>query len=319
MHACSTVVATYALYTGDKTHILCYHLCTHMQIHKMEYMYVRTAVTRARTHARAPCTHTLPRHQVFEELERALCCDPTLDKRLCHDGQHHFLLPAFFHTLSALRDAGRSYSLVIRTFGTDGVQVVEAINAFAEGAHPTCAAVPELGESLRGSPLWKGTYQQGDGEAARLELAGSGGESVNSELQIEETLVKPHARISAVCCQDDYEWWRDHQYDPATGKPLWVTVEDAATHPIFFDDNIHNHRRDSIVAVRVRRNASTGYAALSGEETVAMQGLVLRRVPTFAPILDKNWFLNQIEVCEKRLAEVRAASPATGTWCPVPP
>ncbi len=272
--------------------------------------YARTLHTH-RAHTRSPGP------QVFEELERALRCDPTLDKRLSHDGQHHFLLPAFFHTLSALRDAGRSYSLVIRTFGTDGVQVVEAINAFAEGAHPTCAAVPELGESLRGSPLWKGTYRQGDGEAARFELAGSGGESVNSELQIEETLVKPHAHISAVCCQDDYEWWRDHQYDPAAGKPLWVTVEDAATHPIFFDDNIHNHRQDSIVAVRVRRNASTGYAALSGEETIAMQGLVLKRTPTFAPILDKSWFLKQIEVCEKRMAEVRAASRAT--WCPLPP
>ena len=63
--------------------------------------------------------------EVFEELERALQCDPSVDKRLCHDGQHHFLLPGFFHTLSALRDAGRSYSVVIRTFGTDGAQVVD--------------------------------------------------------------------------------------------------------------------------------------------------------------------------------------------------
>jgi hypothetical protein len=39
-----------------------------------------------------------------------------------------------------------------------------------------------------------------------------------------------------------------------------------------------------------------------------MQGLVLIRTPTFAPILDKNWFLNRIEACEKRLAEVCAAS-----------
>ena len=40
---------------------------------------------------------------LYEQLERALRCDP-MDKRLCHDGRHHFLLPAFFHTLSALRD-----------------------------------------------------------------------------------------------------------------------------------------------------------------------------------------------------------------------
>jgi hypothetical protein len=57
---------------------------------------------------------------VYERLERALRCEPDTDPRLCHDGSHYFLLPAFFCTLSALRDAGRRFSIVIRTFGTDG-------------------------------------------------------------------------------------------------------------------------------------------------------------------------------------------------------
>lgn len=55
----------------------------------------------------------------YERLERLLRCEPGMDSRLCHDGCHHFLLPAFFNTLTALKDAGRSYSLIIRTFGTD--------------------------------------------------------------------------------------------------------------------------------------------------------------------------------------------------------
>ena len=37
--------------------------------------------------------------------------------------------------------------------GEDGAQVVDAIKAFSEGVHPGSAAVPELAESLSGSPF----------------------------------------------------------------------------------------------------------------------------------------------------------------------
>ena len=52
------------------------------------------------------------------------------------------------------------------------------------------------------------------------------------------------------------------------------------------DDNIHPRADDSIVAVRARADAAQGtpFAALSGEATLAMQGLVLVRTPTLAPI-----------------------------------
>ena len=38
---------------------------------------------------------------LYEELEAALRCSAEVakDERLCHDGVHHFLLPAFFYTL----------------------------------------------------------------------------------------------------------------------------------------------------------------------------------------------------------------------------
>lgn len=145
---------------------------------------------------------------LYERLERCLRCDPKMDNRLCHDGCHHFLLPAFFNTLTALRDAGRSYSVIIRTFGTDGSKVVSAIQAFSEGAHSHYAAVPELGESIRDSPLWRGKYVQEEEADSEKFVLEADGESVSDELMVEETLVKPKERISACCCQDDYFWWR---------------------------------------------------------------------------------------------------------------
>ena len=81
--------------------------------------------------------------------------------------------------------------------------------------------------------------------------------------------------------------WQGNNYSPAAGKPLWLTAGDTSIHPIFFDDNIHNSAEDSIVAVRARLNAGAAYQPLSGRDTIAMQGLVLKRTPTFAAILDE--------------------------------
>ena len=37
----------------------------------------------------------------------------------CHDKVHHFLIPAFFETVTELQKMGRAFTVVIRTFGTD--------------------------------------------------------------------------------------------------------------------------------------------------------------------------------------------------------
>eukprot|EP01052_Picozoa_sp_SAG31_P063634 SAG31_NODE_22551_length_523_cov_0.724057_3_plen_73_part_01 len=51
--------------------------------------------------------------------------------------RHFFLIPAFFHTLYELQvEQRRDVRLVIRTFGTDGPEVVEALRCFCDGKHP---------------------------------------------------------------------------------------------------------------------------------------------------------------------------------------
>ena len=114
-------------------------------------------------------------------------------------------------------------------------------------------------------------------------------------------------QISCVVCTDDYHWWKDHGYAPWAGKPVWLdyTAQPQSFLPIFFDDNIHNDAEDSIVAVRRKRLNANGkeaapsrYEAMNGEETLAEQGVHLVRVPTLEPILNPNWFLQQIDLCE---------------------
>ena len=111
--------------------------------------------------------------------------------------------------------------------------------------------------------------------------------------------------ILCFACTDDYPWWNEHSNLPSAGKPLWLTLNEEECLPIFFDDNIHNDADDSIVAVRVRETKEQNFTPLSGEETIKMQGQHLVRVPTFAPVLNENWFLEQIDACEKIFLEKR--------------
>jgi hypothetical protein len=68
----------------------------------------------------------------FDAMFQALKWTHKPCPHLAPDG-HHFLLPAFFHTLRELARVGRSFSLVFRTFGTDLPEVMRAVMAFAAG------------------------------------------------------------------------------------------------------------------------------------------------------------------------------------------
>jgi hypothetical protein len=204
------------------------------------------------------------------------------------------LLPAFFRTLEALRTSGRSFSVVLRTFGHDLPRVTEAINAYAKGEHPDFpAGAPEL--ALPPSRMWLGRYESASG---RFTLsphdAGSGAPTITSESEVVAALSQPG--VSAV--MDDYNWWDGHGNVPSAGKPLWLTLGDADVQHLFFDDNIHNDPNDSIVSVRVRATSGTAaFVPLSGAQICALHGTVLRRVPTLLPVLDGDWFVHQIEEC----------------------
>jgi hypothetical protein len=110
-------------------------------------------------------------------------------------------------------------------------------------------------------------------------------------------------RVSVVACTDDYEWWSRHGNAPSAGKPVWITRDARAEHHhIFFDDNIHNKANDSIVAVRARDTSGAPFQPLSGEDTLKQHGVHLVRTPTVEPILNENWFVEQIDAAEARLA-----------------
>lgn len=250
----------------------------------------------------------------YEELCAALrVSSPGIDSRLCHDGVHHFVMPAFFQTLQRLTAAGRRFTLVIRTFGSDTLDVAAALNAWAEGRH-AIPGHPDL--RFEPSRAWTGRYDSEghfrlvqapqppvsslQGSAAEVGQApGAGaGSDTGRELQEEDAVEFLESGIPVASIHDDYEWWRQHGYAPAAGKPLWLTIEDQDRQHIFFDDNIHNDAADSIVAVRARERPGVPFSPLSGETTRQLQDTFLVRVPTIDPILNPDWFLERIAICE---------------------
>ena len=118
----------------------------------------------------------------------------------------------------------------------------------------------------------------------------------------------PRAPRGSICgVTDHYDWWREREYAPSAGKPFFWTLDDVTTVTLFFDDNIHNDPNESIVAVRARRDASSPYRPLSGDATRRLHGLMLRKVPTIKPILERGWFLEQLAASEAKLAAMRSA------------
>jgi hypothetical protein len=268
------------------------------------------------------------------------------DPVLCSEEGYHRFLPAFFETLVELRRRRWPYSVVVRTFGTDLPHLLAALDAFGRGRHPHHAGLRAPEFSIPPERTWRGRYDAKSGsfnlmrhDSKADEDAGSGASGASgdgfvgafmSEAAMLAELEGPldrgggaGGRLSAI--QDDYGWWKGAGYSPGAGKPLWLTQEPGGANRrfrhIFFDDNIHADPLDSIVAVRVRaKNAASGgggggddddaafsaFRPVSGRATVALQGSVLRKVPTVRPVQQRGWFLEQIAKCEARCDELLA-------------
>ena len=199
-----------------------------------------------------------------------------VDPRLVHeDGQHYRVIPAFFATLQALVGwppgsldagddvaawAGRDFAAIVRTFGTDGPDVMGAIAAWAEGKHPTFPGPPTAwasagqGSAQPAGPassasgarsasgggggvaasLWVGSFDKGTG-AFSLKPAHEGHASVDAEASVGGDAALDEASAAALmaaappyglCVQDDYKWWDSHGWLPSFGKPLWVDTDE---------------------------------------------------------------------------------------------
>ena len=66
------------------------------------------------------------------------------------------------------------------------------------------------------------------------------------------------------------------------------------------------------MAARIRETSADDFKALDGKSTLRLHGIHLVKVPTYAAVLDKNWFLKAIDACEKKRMEEQLESKSEG-------
>ena len=229
---------------------------------------------------------------LFEDMERIISFShPDMPNVLSH------MLPALFRTLEELTHRKEPFRVVFRSFGSDLVEVTDAVSIFARGQHPDYPDFRNNDLVVTQANLVKGSWDRSENGLFQLwsqdgSLEASGDDEILDWIQ--------HRTVCAI--QDDYEFWSRHGCEPWSGKPVWVPSRRRRQHHILFDDNIHNLAHDSIASVKLQPHDGASFRTLSGEEIQQMQGLHLIRVPTIEPILNPDWFLIQIDKARARYA-----------------
>jgi len=215
------------------------------------------------------------------------------------------ILPSVFTTLRTLMERPQTTRIVFRTFGTDLPLIAQAITCFAQGKHPMHSDFKCADLVLEQSNLVRGRWNRETGiyelwtmnDTAASTLVASGGHAIMEWM------------ATKACCgiQDDYEFWAENHCEPWAGKPVWVPC-DNSIHHVLLDDNIHNLEHDGIASVHAQSSEDGKYYSIPGKEILKMQGLHLIRVPTIEPILNEQWFIEQLDAAQQRFQELHCSS-----------
>jgi hypothetical protein len=211
------------------------------------------------------------------------------------------ILPAFFETLIHLSMRDEPHTVVFRTFGSDLPEIARAMTAFATGQHPLYSNFRNPDLVLLAENLYQGRWR------------GQGRESVYELWQYDNIVASGDAQVLAllhsktICgIQDDYDFWKQHDYQQWAGKPVWMLNDSSKFHHLLMDDNIHNLHHDSIASVRrqvrLSDNSET-FETLCSEECLQLHGVHLLRIPTIEPVLNPMWFAEQIEAIRNRIID----------------
>ena len=263
------------------------------------------------------------RHVYDEMQSRVVAVAPLKESSVFQN-----ILPAFFHTIYNMvhrqQDGDKialPVTIVFRTFGTDLPTLALAMSAFAQGRHPDYPDFIHPEYELSTSRLYNAKWIPINESTTSSNSSNSPNSPVKTRKELFEYQLFCHDGGSIVPSGDeelfkllhqtsngqyvhgirnDYSMWKTHNWEPWAGKPVWMTTKDSEHHHLLLDDNIHNLPYDGIASVRRPSqftNTDSGtckYEFSTGSEIQALHGLHLIRVPTIEPILNKDWFLQQI-------------------------
>ena len=230
----------------------------------------------------------------------------------------YFLLPAFFRLLEHLRDTGREFSLVFRTFGVDLPSVKREFNVLCRGRHPLSdfSMPTKRLDPVRMVSLWRRD------EAPHVALVPGYGWDSDDELKAETELtdipvpvllgdanvrsffndVAAAGRTLGV--RDMHDHWKTKGKQSIAGKLCYVDRSARRHLTVFFDDNV----KEEDAYIVDLRDEETGDPLPFKEAT----GTFLVRVVPFEMLLDDNYYIKALKACEERLGAAKSDSQPMG-------
>ncbi|CAJ1962338.1 unnamed protein product [Cylindrotheca closterium] len=264
---------------------------------------------------------------IWEECQRLLLSTTvdTSSAAQASRNRHPHLLPAFYHILEYLQQqqqqqqqqstSNNPTTLVFRTFGSDIQEVAQWVTDFAK--EQDCPWL-QIGPDQLFQGRWKESEEQQDG-AVIYQLWDLTETHVVAKDEDEILKLLNSGTIFGI--RDDYNHWKKFHWLPTSGKPVWIprtpppappaSDKEAEEPPVFchhllFDDNIHNLPDDGIACIRQQHSTedskftTVDASIMHGGE---YQGIHLKRVPTVEPVLNPNWYIEQIEHSQLLLQE----------------
>lgn len=223
----------------------------------------------------------------------------TLTLPVAEGRRMNLFVPAFLELLQYLhaQREEREYVLVIRTFGSDIPRVLPAFDLITQGLHPdlpiaNCISSPQaFGRLVRSGDHFTLDMQS---------VADSGAFSVDGALKIMEYFEGLDSG-SVVMVNDDYDVWRDSNFSPLFGKPVFVDLATAhvARH-FLFDDNVNMNPNDSIAACWLRADGGFLPLPLSTGAGRATIGTVLLQASLYNSILHPDAFVTELTKADLR-------------------
>lgn len=253
-----------------------------------------------------------------------------------NDGHVLCVLPAFYHMLVELDKAGRSFSVLFRSFGEDLPKLVQDFNSFCKGKHkdfpqarfdgstesPNLLMGPEaVGSWFRAKDFYGMVWGELDLEKDYLESFGEGevepdawnafvdglnlfrGSVGQSSLRSVSTLAAVASEIRkrtevpcAMALRDYFPIWNCSGRKGASGKLLPIRYQDDHRVDMFFDDNLSEDGGDLNIV-----NAQFVYPLFKAIRPVYALRYHVVRADALAAINNLNWFVEKIHEKEAAL------------------
>lgn len=240
------------------------------------------------------------------------------------EGRYH-LIPSFFRTLTSLKKQKREFAVCFRTFGKDLPMVTWEFNQYCNGQHPCFsgrngtplvkfdgskgtkdlridsmrqhATMYRFSHELKDTKLLQGISTRLTDDIDELNEILDSEEKyedcrlISDPIQQYQHIIETLKKKATMVFQEDFKNWSANDKHREVAKLLLIDQADYQTQHIFFDDNA-DPDDDCIVDVR----------DVITKEVVPYKKFMNRYVVRVEPhraILETDYFLRQIEQCER--------------------